>query len=80
LIFLNIQIGEKIECSVHQKQRFFNLDETNFSLVESDGGPSASYTITGFRHHGTAANKTSFASTLMCGSNAASEPLSRVDV
>jgi hypothetical protein len=50
-----------------------------FSLDGSDGGgggrPSASYTVSGFHHPGTAANKRSIASTLMCGKNAAGEPL-----
>jgi hypothetical protein len=74
-----VQVGDKIEFSVHQKRRIFNLDETNFSLDGSDGGrggrPSASYTVSGFCRPGTASNKTSVASTLMCGSNAAGEPL-----
>ncbi len=48
-------------------------------LDGSDGGrggrPVASYIVSGARRPGTATNKASISSTLVCGSNAAGEPL-----
>ena len=55
------------------------MDETKLSLDGSDGTfggrPSLTVSVRGINRPGTAQNKSSFSSTLMCGSNAAGEPL-----
>jgi hypothetical protein len=62
-----------------QKRRIVNMDEIKFSTYGSDGGiggrPSNSINVLGVARSGTAVNKASVSSTLMCGSNAAGEAL-----
>ncbi|MGH7954904.1 MAG: hypothetical protein ACREOZ_02970, partial [Gloeomargaritales cyanobacterium] len=62
-----------------QKKRIINMDETSLSLDGSDGlrggRPAYSITVRGQSRPGTPTNKSSVSSTLMCGSNAAGEPL-----
>ena len=62
-----------------QKRRIINIDETNLSLDGSDGGrggrPSYSISIKGCQRPGTGQNKSGLSSSLMCGSNAAGEPM-----
>jgi hypothetical protein len=68
-----------VQSTWEQQRHIINLDETNFSLDGSDGGqggcPSQSIAVAGVNRPGTAINKSSVSSTLMCGSNAAGEPL-----
>ena len=65
--------------SEDQKRRIINIDETNLSLDGSDGGrggrPSNTITIKGCQRPGTGQNKAGLSSSLMCGSNAAGEPM-----
>jgi hypothetical protein len=55
------------------------MDEMKFSMEGSDGGigrhPANSMTLLGVSRAGTAMNKLSMSSTMMCGSNAAGEAL-----
>jgi hypothetical protein len=55
------------------------MDETKFSMDGSDGGiggcPANSITLLGVARAGTAMNKASISSTLVCGSNATGEAL-----
>jgi len=72
--------GEKeITFSEEQKRRIINIDETNLSLDGSDGGrggrPACTITMKHCNRPGTAQNKTSLSSSLMCGSNAAGEAM-----
>ena len=73
--------GESTVCfSEDQKRRIINIDETNLSLDGADGGhggrPACSITIKNCNRPGTAQNKSSISSSLMCGSNAAREAMS----
>jgi hypothetical protein len=65
--------------SEEQKQRICNIDGTKFSTDGSDGGiggcPANSVTISDTTRAGTGTNKSSLSINLMCGSNAAGEPL-----
>jgi hypothetical protein len=71
--------GGKVVFTDDQKRRISNMDETKFSMDGSDGEiggrPANSITIAGTTRSGTATNKASLSSTLMCGSTAAGEPL-----
>jgi hypothetical protein len=72
--------GEKeITFSEEQKQRIINIDETNLSLDGSDGGrggrPACTITMKHCNRPGTAQNKTSLSSSLICGSNAAGKAM-----
>jgi hypothetical protein len=65
-----------IVFSEEQKWRIVNMDETKFSMDGGIGGrPENSITMLGVARVGTAMNKSSTASTLICGSNAAGELL-----
>jgi hypothetical protein len=61
------------------KSNAFNIDETNLSLDGSDGGrggrPACTITMKHWNRPGTAQNKTSLSSSLMCGSNTAGEAM-----
>jgi hypothetical protein len=71
--------GGKVVFTDDQKRHILNMDETKFSMDGSDGEnggrPAKSITIAGTTISGTATNKASLSSTLMCGSTAAGEPL-----
>jgi hypothetical protein len=71
--------GGKVVFTDDQKRRIPNMNETKFSMDGSYGeigGRPANYiTIAGTTRSGTAINKASLSSTLMCGSTAAGEPL-----
>lgn len=75
-----LKLGDEVQFKERAKYRICNLDETKLSLDGSDGGIGGRpcYTIQvkqqSFRT-GTAANKASASSTLICGSNAAGEPM-----
>ena len=77
--FADLDENGNVTFSEEQRRRIINLDETNFSLDGSDGGrggrPAASVTVVDATLTGIATNKSSISSTLMCGSNAAEEPL-----
>lgn len=64
-----------VTFSEQQKRRIINLDETKMSLDGSDGGiggrPANVIVVKNAFRAGTATNKTSISSTLMCGSNSA---------
>lgn len=76
---INESGAKEIVFSEEQKRRIINIDETNLSLDGSDGGrggrPSCTITIKHCSRPGTAQNKTSVSSSLMCGSNAAGEAM-----
>jgi hypothetical protein len=61
------------------KRRIINVNETNLSLDGSDGGcggrPGCTIMIKHCSRPGTAQNKSSVSSSLMCGSNAAGEAM-----
>jgi hypothetical protein len=65
--------------SEEQKRSICNTDKTKFSTDGSDGGiggrPANSVIISDTTRAGTGTNKSSLSNTLMCGSNAAGEPL-----
>ena len=67
----------KILFCEEQKCRIINMDETKLSLDGSNGGigglPASTITVKGISHPGTACNKSSLSSTLMCDPNAAGE-------
>jgi hypothetical protein len=71
--------GGKVVFTDDQKRRISNMDETKFSMDGSDGAigghPAKSITIAGTTRSGTATNKASLSSTLMCGSTASGDPL-----
>lgn len=62
-----------------QKQHIINIDETKLSDDGSDGGvggrPPSTIHVKGQFRTGTATNKSSVSSTLICGSNAAGEAI-----
>jgi len=63
----------------NQKERIINLDETDGTLDESNknrgGRPPMVFTSPDVPGGGTAANKSGYSSTIICGSNAAGEAL-----
>jgi hypothetical protein len=71
--------GGKVVFTQDQKQRISNMDETKFSMDGSDvdigGRPTNSITIAGTTRYGTATNKASLSSTIVCGSTVTGEPL-----
>jgi hypothetical protein len=71
--------GKEVVVSEDQKRRIINVDETNLSLDGSDGGrggrPGCTITIKHCSRPGTAQNKSSVSSSLMCGSNATGEAM-----
>jgi hypothetical protein len=68
-----------VKFKEEQIRRIANMDETKFSMDGADGGiggrPENSITIATITSSGTSCNKASMNITLMCGSNAAGEPL-----
>jgi hypothetical protein len=68
-----------VKFTEEQRRRIANMDETKFSMDGADGGiggrPANSSTITNITRSGTGCNKANMSITLMCGSNAAGEPL-----
>ena len=68
-----------LEFSDSQMRRIINLDETKLSLDGSDGGiggrPADTIRVKDQFRTGTATNKSSCSSTLICGSNSAGEAL-----
>jgi hypothetical protein len=75
-----ISLGDgKVFFTDDQKQLISNMDETKFSMDGSDGEiegrPANSITIAGSTRYGTATDKSSLSTTLMCGSTGAGEPL-----
>jgi hypothetical protein len=70
---------KEIIFSEEQKRCIINIDETNLSLDGSDGGRGGRSACTITMKHcnrpGTAQNKTSLPSSLMCASNAAGEAM-----
>ena len=75
----SVEEGDNIIFTKDQQCHICNIDETNFSLDESDSGhgsqPSSSITIKFCSCPGTAQNITSISSTLTCGSNSAGEAM-----
>jgi hypothetical protein len=68
-----------VKFTEEQRRRIANIEETKFSMDGADGGidrrPENSITIANMTRSGTSCNKASMSSTLMCGYNAAREPL-----
>jgi hypothetical protein len=69
----------RVKFTEEKKRRIANMDETKFSIDGADGGiggrPANSITIANITRSGTGCNKVSMSSTLICGYNAAGEPL-----
>ncbi len=76
---INGESGEEVIFTEEQKRRIINIDETNLSLDGLDSGhggqPACSITMKNCNHPGTAQNKSSISSSLMCGSNAVGEAM-----
>jgi len=73
------KVGDEVIFSDHMKRRIINIDESNLCLDGSDGNrggrPALSIIAEGLNRVGTAQNKSSVTSTIMCGSNAYGETL-----
>jgi hypothetical protein len=70
---------DHVKFTEEQRRRIANMDETKFSMDGADGGiggrPANSITIANITRSGTRCNKASMRSTLVCGYDAAVEPL-----
>lgn len=73
------KVGDEVVFTDASKKRIINLDESNLSLDGSDGlrggRPASSIIARGVNRIGTAQNKSSVSSTIICGSNAFGEAM-----
>jgi len=75
----DVEVVGEVVFFDNQKERIVNLDETDGTLDEANrnrgGRPPMVFTSPDLSSGGTAANKSGYSSTIICGSNAAGEAL-----